>query len=174
MTNKETQEQLKCDRCDSDKPALIYDPRTPGHPNKRVNLCDECAVKDNKAVLVGGPGVPPEVTKDYEATIGPEPILDDVNEIETIKFEPKTPEAIEERIVTPKSKLKSSENLAENVETKPIDRVDIENKIKKHEKDLDTLLAKRREIQGQLEQVSAVIAVTKGAVAGLRDLLGNV
>lgn len=143
--------ELKCQNCENKEnlPVKTYDPWTPGHPDKRVPLCDKCGEANPKAVL--------------DATIA------DIRAEETEQKEP-----IEDKIVTPKSKVpKASENKAKDVETKPVDRVDIENKIKQHEEDLNKLLQKRQELRAQHEQVVTMIDAKKGAVAGLRDLLGN-
>lgn len=68
-------------------------------------------------------------------------------------------------------KPKAKQNKAEDVETKPIDRVDIEKKIEGQEKDIDTLVGKRKGITQQLTQMNDMIMAKRGAVAGLRDLL---
>jgi len=174
--------QLKCQRCESDAPALLYNPNTPNNPQKRVALCDKCAVKDPKVILLEQP-FPDTYQPAFTAVAYPspgaeskaEPVAEETNEIETIEFGPVTPEPIEENIVTGKSvkRPKASQNLAKDAETKPIDRADVEKKIERQEKDLDTLLKKRQELQGQLDQVVMLIGIKKGAVAALRDLLGG-
>lgn len=41
----ENENPAKCQTCENkdNKPVKIYNPRTAGHPYKRVNLCDDCA-----------------------------------------------------------------------------------------------------------------------------------
>jgi len=132
-----TEVQLKCERCETDAPAKVYNPSIAGQPDKRIALCDECATKDPKVVLDKS-GIP------------------------------------EETIVTSKSKSpKASKNKAKDVETKPIDRVDIRNKIDAQEKDVDKLLGQRVKLQQQLTQLQEIIVAKRGAIAGLRDLLGD-
>jgi hypothetical protein len=155
---------LKCDRCETTEMAREYDPRTPGYPHKRVNLCDKCGERDPKAVLIADQqgGIAPVIATPKNAP--------ERNEIETIKF-PQTPVAV---VDNPKSKRpKASENKAKDVETKPIDRVDIEKKIEEQEKDLDTLLRKRQTFQQNINQLSDMIMAKRGAVAQMRELLGE-
>ncbi len=206
MTNENPKtEVLKCERCEQDDASpttegvKTYDPRVPGEPYRTVNLCDKCKKTEPKSIFIGASRNAPPPTTPYPEPEEVPPLegkaLDDaiaeiqagadVNKIETIKFEPITPEPIQEpiqeTIVTPKSKVpKASENLAKDVETKPIGREDIESKIKSHEKDIDTLQDKRKELveqanvlRNQINQVSGIITQKIGAVAGLRDLLGN-
>lgn len=84
---------------------------------------------------------------------------------QTVTFEPKKEDDMK--------KVKATENLAKDTETKPIDRVDIEKKIKAQETDIDKLRQKGRELQGQLTQLEQAIIAKMGAVAAMKDLLGN-
>jgi hypothetical protein len=154
----ENENPIKCERCESDEPAQVYDPRTPGHPHKRVSLCDECAKKDPKVVLV---------TTAKEGT-----------KIATPKDASELPdtEKVSEMVAAPASnpkRPKASQNKAKDVETKPVDRVDIQNKIAEQEKDIDNLLKSRQEVQQNLFKLNDIIIAKRGAVAGLRDLLGD-
>ena len=70
-------------------------------------------------------------------------------------------------------KVKATENTAQTVETKPIDRVDVEKKIKAQENDIEELRKSGRKLQNQLSQIEQAVVAKMGAVAGLKDLLGN-
>lgn len=70
-------------------------------------------------------------------------------------------------------KVKATENLAKDTETKPIDRVDIQKKIDAQEKDVAELRKKGRELQGQVGQIEQIIVAKMGAIAAMKDLLGN-
>jgi len=181
MTDEQQTKQLKCERCESPEPASTYDPRTPGHPHKRVNLCDVCAGKDDKAVLVGEPTpeVPPLEGDRLDNAIA-EVKAEDENEIETIEFTPQPPKPIEENIVTPRSKRpKATENLAKDVETKPelppnpIDRETIEKQLKEDEEAHDKLIESRERLLSQLTTVNQQILARRGAIARMRELLGK-
>lgn len=103
--------QKKCARCESNKPAKTYDPRIIGKPNKTVNLCDECAIRDPKAVPIDNvvpeiePAVPEEHVECKVTAVDPEdpskgnrPVDED---FATKEYGPGNPEPIS--IPTPKS-----------------------------------------------------------------------
>lgn len=84
----------------------------------------------------------------------------------------------------PNVKVKATENTAEKIETKPIDRVDIEKRIARQEKEIDELCKAEQKLQNdiratndkwrtQLQQFEQAITAKRGAVAGLKDLLGQ-
>jgi hypothetical protein len=162
-------EQKKCARCESGKPAKTYDPRITGKPNKTVNLCDECAGKDPKAVPIDNvvPAIEPAVPETPK-----EPEKPDIVEFATQEHGPMVSEPIS--IPTPKN-APPTEPTAENkpVCTEPIDRQVIRDKIVKHEQQLSKLLESRQRVQAQLMQVNQMIDVQKGAIAISRDILGN-
>lgn len=165
-------ETLKCERCEIDKDAKAkaYNPHTPGYPDKVINLCDKCADKDPKATLKT-PVEVPEISPAVPEAEKP---------IETVEFGPKESNA--PSITTPQNAPPQEEPRTENtnplpadkpVSTEPIDRQEIRDKLAKQEKDLNSALESRRRLLAQVDQVNAVIAVKKGAIASYRDLLGN-
>lgn len=163
----------KCARCESNEPARVYDPRTPGHPDKTVDLCDKCAAKDPKVVPVDNkvPTIEPAVP-----TPANEPDKPNIVEFATQEHGPAVPEPIS--IATPKSAPPTEpepESATENkpLSTEPIDRQVIRDKVAKHEEQLKGLFESRQRIQSQLFQVNKLIDVQKGAVAISRDILGN-
>ena len=162
------EEQKKCARCESNEPAKVYDPRTPGHPDKTVNLCDKCAAKDPKVVLVDNkvPTIEPAVP-----TPANEPEKPNIVEFATQEHGPAVPEPIS--IPTPKSVPPAEPVENKPVSTEPIDRQVIRDKLTKHEEQLKGLLESRQRLQSQLIQVNQLIDVQKGAIAISRDILGN-
>ncbi len=158
-----TVEQLKCDRCETNKEAKIYDPRTAGHPHKTVNLCNKCAGKDPKAVLIDNKV--PEI----------EPALPDATiQISTPKNappqegEPKT----ENTYPRPADPAPTPEA--------PIDRQVIRDKLAIAEKELNSAIESKRRVLAQVEQVktqvnqvNTVINVKSVEIASYRGILGN-
>lgn len=169
-------EQRKCSRCESGKPAKTYDPRTPGHLDKTVDLCDDCAAKDPKVVLLDN-----EVPKIEPAVPTPanEPEKPDIIEFATEEHGPKIPDPIS--IPTPKSVPPTVPVEEKPVSTEPIARQEIRDKLAKHEEQLNQLLESRQRILAQipqkslaqLNQVNTLMDVKKVAIAALRDILGN-
>lgn len=160
--------QKNCERCESNEPAKVYDPRTPGHPDKTVSLCDKCAAEDPKVVPVDNkvPAIEPAVP-----TPAKEPEKPNIVEFATQEHGPAVPEPIS--IPTPKSEPPAEPVENKPVSTEPIDRQVIRDKIVKHEKQLKGLFESRQRIQSQLMQVNKLIDVQKGAIGISRDILGN-
>lgn len=157
----DSKEKLKCDRCETDKEAKVYDPRTAGHPHKTVNLCDKCAAADPKAVLIDNkvPKIEPALPTDPE----------------TISTPKNAPPAEEPRTENTKPRLADSP-----ASTEPIDRQTIRDKLETAEKELNGAIESKRQIvaqaekiQSQLNQVQNVISVKRVQIASYRDVLGN-
>jgi hypothetical protein len=152
--------QKSCDLCQSKEPALEYDPHTPGHPHKRVNLCAECAKKN--------PTYAQCVTAQPEVVV---PVIEPAVP-ETKEFAPATQPPIE----IPKepemaNKPKATENLAADVEKPPVMRQEIQKKIDIQKADLQKLATRRNELQQQLESCEREIIARRGAIAQMNDLL---
>ena len=162
-------EKLLCHRCESKKPAKVYDPRTPGHPHKRINLCDECAARDPKAVLADDsvPSIDPAVPKEPEpATYTTETVPTPQNHVIPITNVMTKPE-------------KSEESMPES-----ISRESVNEQIAVHKKDLAKLEESRqailaegkanneraREISTKMTNVEQMILVKRGAIASLTAL----
>lgn len=131
------EEQKKCARCERGNPAKSYDQRTPGHPEKTVDLCDDCAAKDPKVVLLNNevpkiePAVPAESETEAKST-------DDG--FATEEHGPKATEPIS--IPTPKNAPP----------TEPIERGAIRDKLDKSHKQLDEAHVSKQRLLAQLEQ----------------------
>jgi len=166
-----------CQRCESSEEAKEYDPRTPGHPHKRIYLCKECGDADPKAVPIDNvvptidPAVPSE-DSEFETQTKDEVFA-------TEEHGPATPEPIS--IPTPKD-APPEEPQGENtnprpvdkpVSTEPIERQIIRDKLAKQEGDFSKLIESRQAIVAKLTQVNSLIEIKKGAIAALRDALGN-
>ena len=156
----------KCQRCESKEPAKQYDPRSAGHPDKRVNLCDKCADADPKAVLnppIDVPAIEPSVP---EAE----------NTVETIKF---TPESGGPSITTPKN-APPPDPAPEPINTEgTIPRSEIVGELQRREADIvklaeshQTLLAQQRTITAKISDTLKTVAIQQGAAAQLRKTLG--
>jgi len=197
----EETEQLTCERCESAEPASVYDPRTAGHPHKRVILCEECAQKDSKAVLdeTKSPAPVPEpmlrgealdkivdeaVDEAIDEVFAGVKTEEDKNELETIKFpkaEPKVGTKIEEKIVTPQSKRpKASKNLAKDVETPvPMTPEETRQEYERQRKDvaelkknLEKLGQERQALGDKIISLRRIITAKQGAVAAYAKTLG--
>jgi hypothetical protein len=171
-----------CEQCGEDKPRKEYCPNSGKHPKRRIQICDDCAAKT--------PGLIPAIQPEDVPTINPA-VPAEETETEAVKpqikeFKSVPPEPIQ--LATPKSEPKPepeqtpSEKLTgvPDACTEPISREEIRAKLAKEESDLNSaleskqrILAQLRQINGQLEQVNAVIAVKKGSVAMSRDILGE-
>lgn len=165
------EEKLVCHRCESKEPAKIYDPKTPGYPHKRINLCCKCAAADPKAVLAddGVPTIDPPVTLPAEvvAETIPTPISPG------IPLSAPPVQALERKSVesTP-------------VKTEPIARQTVKDQIalrkanlKKLDESRQAILAeakvnneRAKEINNKLTQCDNVILITKGALAALQSV----
>jgi len=78
--------------------------------------------------------------------------------VETTEFAPKVPEL---NVATPAPLLG------------PVPPEVIKQKLAVQEKDHDTLMGRRQKLQAQLTQVAELLMIKRGAIAQLRDLLGN-
>lgn len=149
-----------CERCgaasEPGKPVNIYNPNTSGYPTKRVALCPACAKKDPKATLVRLSDSP---ASEDVPDIAPA-VPDDPNVVETTEFAPKVPEL---NVATP----------APLGDLGPVPPEVIKQKLAVQEKDHDTLMGRRQKLQAQLTQVAELLMIKRGAIAQLRDLLGN-
>lgn len=149
-----------CERCGSTKePINIFNPNTSGYPTKRIALCAKCAAADSKVTFVSGPGIaPPQEAVDVP-DIAPA-VPNDPNVVETKEFGPKP----QESSVAPPEPIG---------DVGPVPPEVLKQKLAKHEKDHNELVGKRQQLQGQLAQIGDIIQVKRGAIAQLRDLLGN-
>ena len=86
-----------------------------------------------------------------------------IPEPQTIEHGPK----LQELNVAPPEPKAPVENLG------PVPHETLKQKLAAQEKDHDVLVGKRQELQGQLTQISNLIMAKRGAIAQLRDLLGN-
>jgi hypothetical protein len=168
-----------CKRCGSEKqPINVFNPNTPGHPTKRVALCATCAANDDKVTFVSGPGI--ECVPDHavpsqatENVPGIDPAVpDEDNVVETKEFGPKLQD------LNVESPVKINTPVSEATPEPPKDLGPVppdvlKQKLATQEKDHDTLVGKRQQLQEQLTQINNVIMVKRGAIAQLRDLLGN-
>lgn len=170
------EEQKKCERCETNNPAKTYDPRTPGHLDKTVNLCDECAAKDPKVVPVDNK-VP-----DIDPAIPATPEEPDIVEFATQDYGPAVSGATDSiSIPTPKSAPSTEPVKVKPVSTEPIQREDIRDKLAKLEKNMDDLIESRQRILAQigpkilrqLNQVNSLMDVIKVRIAEVRDILGK-
>ena len=152
----EQKENPKCERCGKEGPVNTYNPNTPGYPTKKVNLCDECAAKDSKAIFIGSPTSDKAVDVPNIAPAVP----GDPNAVETIEFGPKTTE-LNVAPVAPVQDLG------------PVPPDALRQRLAAQEKDHDALIGQRTKMQGKLNEISNIIMAKRGAIATLRDLLGN-
>lgn len=158
----ENKENPKCERCGG-VPTKVYNPNTPGFPAKRINLCDECAAKDDKAILVAGLDVAAKEAGNVPV-IAPA-VPDDDNVVETKEFGPKVAEL---DVAPPDAKEPEAPK-----DLGPVPPEIIKQKLTAQEKDHDALVGQRQQLQDKLAQINSVIMVKRGAIAQLRDLLGN-
>ncbi len=156
--------QLKCDRCETNEEAKIYDPRTAGHPHKTVNLCNKCAAADRKAVPIDNkvPEIEPALPGKLE-TAPPQAPLKSIPPAEGPRLENINPR--------PADKPASTE---------PIDRQVIRDKLTVCEKELNSaqeskrrVLAQAEQVKSQLNQVQNIINIKSVQIASYRDVLGN-
>lgn len=167
-------EVLKCERCESDKPAKVYDPRTPGHPNKRVNLCDDCAAKDPKVIcmspeVVPTPVIDPAIPEEKEPDIvefGPatQPIPEPAQSIPTPKNAPSKPTK-EQAIPVHESDLQKLYASKQEI-LKQLTEVNREIK----QRGIEQIVEKARSLPTQLENCERLILRKQGAVAGLKGI----
>ena len=183
--NPQSEVELKCDRCGKARPLKLYRPNAGKHPTKRVALCAECANADPNAIPVEG-AKPPWPPAEAGITGGKPQVGEPVptpaaDEVETIKFDPvalaplKTSEPQTEapqQHVKPDNKIRSGDNKAEDVETNPIDRASIENKINVYTHDVELLNDQGKKLTAKLNQIAEIIKAKRGAIAGLGSLLG--
>lgn len=160
----ENKENPKCERC-GEVPTKVYNPSTPGFPTKRISLCDKCAAKDDKAILVAGLASTPDVSETVP-DIAPAVPGDD-NVVETKEFGPKPAEP---NVAPPEPKVPTPET---HKDLGPVPPDVLKQKLAQQEKDHDTLVGQRQQLQDKLAQINSVIMVKRGAIAQLRDLLGN-
>ena len=162
----ENKENPKCENCgvapEPGKPVNVYNPNTPGHPTKRVAMCPLCAAKEPKATLVSGVEKVPDIAP---------AVPDDDNVVESKEFGPKTPELI----ITPKSDVPPTPDAPPEPlkDLGPVPPEVLKQKLAVQEKDHDALVGQRQQLQDKLAQINSVIMVKRGAIAQLRDLLGN-
>jgi hypothetical protein len=159
----EPKENPKCDNCgSSEHPVSIYNPNTPGHPTKRKLMCDKCATeavpKPTFIELLTAPISVPENVPDIAPAV-PEPQSD----TDTKEFGPK----LQELNVVPPEPTTPVQDLG------PVPPDAIRQKITAQEKDIDALMGQEQKLQGQLAQLRNIIMAKRGAVAQLRELLGN-
>lgn len=159
-----------CERCGLTKVLKQYNPNLGKHPGKTVNVCDECAAKDSKLLAIEKPVEVPG--------IDPAVPTGKVDEVPIKEFKAVEPEPIQ--IATPKSEPKPEPAETKPLCTEPISREEIRVKLAKEESDLNSvlesrqrLLAQAKQINRQLDQANAVIAIKKGSVAITRDILGE-
>ena len=155
-----------CNLCGSEKPPInTMNPNTPGVPTKRVDLCAACVAKNPEATFVSGPGIAPPQAPESVPPITPA-VPGDPSVVETKEHGPK----IQDLNVEPPAPPATPEppkGLG------PVPEGVLRQKLAKHEQDHNQLLGKRQQLQAQLAQINEVIQVTRGAIAQLRDLLGN-
>ncbi len=154
----------KCQRCGSEQqPINVFNPNTPGVPTKRVDLCATCTARDPQVTFVSGPGIgigAPDAENVPDITPAvPLPATDG----QIKEFGPKVPE-----LTVPPVDGKPAISVTGHIANQTV-----EQKIAAQEKDIDTLIGKRRQMQAQLNEITNMIIAKRGAVAGLRDLLGN-
>ncbi len=156
--------KLKCDRCESQEEAKAYDPRTAGHPHKKVDLCGKCAAKDPKAVLIDN------VVPKIEPALPSEP---KTVSIPTPKNAP--PQDVDKPVV-----VETDEPAPSPASNEPIDRQVIRDKLAIAEKELNSAIESKRRVLGQAEQVKSqlvqvqnVINVKSVEIASYRGILGN-
>lgn len=168
----------KCERCGStEQPINTCNPNTSGYPTKRVDLCSTCIAEDPKVTFVSGPGFVPPPTPERVPDIAPV-VPVDPNVVETTEFGPKLQEPIVEP-QTPAGKL-TGKDPEPPTDLGPVPPDVLRQKLAKHEDDHNKLMENRKNILGginkaqeQLAQLNAVIQAKRGAIAQLRDLLGN-
>ena len=196
MTEKE---KSTCERCGLEKEIKQYKPNLGKHPGKTVNVCDDCAGKDNKLIAVEEPvevpdiepAVPTEKVEDvpikkFEA-VPPEPI-----QISTPKNAPDVTESPHPMLCVQHGGCQAGEQTnkvcgftcpkceEKPVCTEPISREDIRKKLADCEKDADTLkeskqrvLAQAEQVNSKLREVQKMINITNVRIANYRDLLGD-
>ena len=178
--NPKTEGQSTCSRCGETFPAdqvNLYRPNAGKHPTKTVLLCLGCAGKDPNAIPMKGPQVAPAT---QEAPAGPgtptnEPQPQDtepkITEFKPVPAAPLQTSQAPQPAETDK-KIHVANNKAANVETKPISRVDIENRIAGFSADIEKLATQGNKLSGQLTQIKSIIEAKRGAIAGLESVLG--
>ena len=168
-----------CARCGLTKELKQYKPNLGKHPGKTVNVCGECAGKDNKLIAIEKPVDVP--------AIEPAVPTDKGEEVPVKEFKAVPPEPIQ--IATPKNAPPAEEPKSENTNprpadkplcTEPISREDIRKKLADCEKDADTLreskqrvLAQAEQVKTKLQEVQNMINVTNVRIANYRDILGE-
>ncbi len=178
MAKTEEKKERACERCGLPKELKQYNPNLGKHPGKTVNVCDDCAGKDNKLIAV----VKPEDVPDINPTVP----MDKTEKVPVKEFKAVPPEPIQ--ISTPKNAppAEQTENPdpepteAKPVCTEPISREEIRSKRDDCEKDADKLreskqrvLAQAEQVKTKLQEVQGMINVTNVRIANYRDLLGE-
>lgn len=175
-----------CDRCGKEKPTALYKPNAGKHPAKTIRICLDCANDDPNCNPMANPAEPDVATQDIPIGSGtPDPEPENVPDLSTAKPLPDTePKITEFKPVTPAplpaspapieadKKIRATNNTAPNVETKPINRVDIENKIAGFSADIEKLVAQHNKLAAQIAQTKSIIEAKRGAIAGLESVLG--
>ena len=189
----EEKKERTCERCGLEKELKQYKPNLGKHPGKTVNVCGDCAGKDNKLLAieapVGVPDIDPAVPAEKTAPINivnhePATAMATVEKVPIKEFKAVAPEPIQ--IATPKSEPKpeppESGDPVENkpVCTEPISREEIRKKLTDCEKDADKLreskqrvLAQAEQVRTKLQEVQKMINVTNVRIANYRDILGE-
>ena len=173
-----------CERCGEPQELKQYKPNLGKFPGKTVNLCDDCAGKDNKLISTAKPEevpvIEPAVPETCAVTEVDPKDPSKGNQPVTKKFEAVPPESIQ--IATPKSESKPESEPKEEkpVCTEPISREELRGKLADCEKDAGSLreskqriLAQAEQVKTKLQEVQNMINVTNVRIANYRDLLGD-
>ena len=168
-------EKSTCERCGLTQELKQYKPNLGKHPGKTVNVCDDCAGKDNKLIAIEKPVDVPAIEPAVPMEGTP---ADKVGEVPVKEFKGFEPEPIQ--IATPKSEPKPETAEPKPLSTEPISREDIRKKLADCEKDANTLreskqrvLAQAEQVRTKLQEVQNMINVTNVRIANYRDLLGE-